>query len=96
MLGSFRRRHCCLDGAGRERRGFYRSGNRWFSVRIRTAPRLQWDAPHLRFETDFIDTPGRSYDVSSDGKRLLVVKRTEPDIRTRIDLVLNWTAALPR
>ena len=75
---------------------FYRSGNRWFSVRIRTSPELQWDGPRLRFETDFIDTPGRSYDVSSDGTRLLVVKRAEPDIRNRIDLVLNWTAALDR
>lgn len=75
---------------------FYRSGNRWFSVSIRTAPELQWGAPRLRFETDFIDTPGRSYDVSSDGKRLLVVKRAEPDISNRVELVLNWTAALPR
>ena len=71
---------------------FYRNGNRWFSARIRTAPELQWDAPRLRFQTDFIDTPGRSYDVSPDGKRLLVVKRAEPDIRNRIDLVLDWTA----
>jgi Tol biopolymer transport system component len=75
---------------------FYRSGNRWFSVRIRTAPELQWDPPRLRFETDFIDTPGRSYDVSPDGKRLLVVKRAEPDVRNRIELVLNWTGVLPR
>ena len=63
---------------------------------IRTAPELQWGAPRLRFETDVIDTPGRSYDVSSDGKRLLVVKRAEPDISNRVELVLNWTAALPR
>ena len=75
---------------------FYRSGNRWFSVRIRTAPELHWDPPRVRFETDFIDTPGRSYDVSSDGSRLLVVKRAEPDIRNRIELVLNWTGVLPR
>jgi serine/threonine protein kinase len=75
---------------------FYRNGNRWFSVTTRTAADLQWDPPRLRFETDFIDTPGRSYDVSADGKRLLVVKRTEPDIRNRIELLLNWTAALPR
>jgi serine/threonine-protein kinase len=73
---------------------FYRNGNRWFSVRIRTAPDLQWDAPRLRFETDFIDTPGRSYDVSGDGKRLLVVKRAESDTRNRVDLMLNWTGAV--
>jgi len=61
------------------------------SVRIRTTPDLQWEPPTLAFQTDFIDTPGRSYDVSPDGKRLLVVKRAQPDIRNRINLVANWT-----
>jgi serine/threonine-protein kinase len=74
---------------------FYRNGNRWLSVRIRTQPDLQWDAPRLRFETDFVDTPGRSYDVSPDGTRLLVVKRATADVRNRIDLVVNWRQ-LPR
>ena len=75
---------------------FYRNGNRWLSVRTRTGKDLQWDAPQPRFETDFIDTLGRSYDISPDGKRLLVVKRAEPDIRNRIELVLNWTGVLSR
>ena len=75
---------------------FYRNGNRWMSAKIRTQPDLQWDPPQLTFQTDFIDTPGRSYDVSPDGKRLLVVKRAEPDVRNRINLVVNWTAALSR
>jgi WD40 repeat protein len=73
---------------------FYRNGNRWMSVKIRTEPELQWDPPQLAFQTDFIDTPGRSYDVSPDGKRLLVVKRAEPDERRRIHLVTNWGAEL--
>jgi hypothetical protein len=30
--------------------------------------------------------------VSPDGVRLLVVKRAQPDIRDRIDLVVNWRA----
>ena len=46
------------------------------------------------FETDFIDTPGRSYDISPDGKRLLVVKRAEEAARNRINLVVNWTSLL--
>ena len=75
---------------------FYRNGNRWMSSKIRTTPDLQWDPPQLAFQTDFIDTPGRSYAVSPDGKRLLVVKRAEPDVRDRINLVANWTEALKR
>jgi hypothetical protein len=69
---------------------FYRNGTRWLSVRVRTQPDLQWDTPRLRFETDFVDTPGSSYDVSPDGKRLLVVKRANADVRDRIELVVNW------
>ena len=40
-------------------------------------------------------TPGRSYDVSPDGSKLLVVKRAKLDERTRIDVINNWTAAIP-
>jgi serine/threonine-protein kinase len=69
---------------------FYRNGNRWMSVRVRTQPDLEWDAPRLRFETDFVDTPGRSYDVTPDGTRLLAVKRASADVRDRIELVVNW------
>ncbi len=38
----------------------------------------KWDPPRLVFGTEFIDTPGISYDVSRDGQRLLVVKRARP------------------
>lgn len=65
-------------------------------MKIRSQPELQWDPPQLAFQTDFIDTPGRSYAVSPDGKRLLAVKRAEPDVRNRINLVTNWTEALKR
>jgi Tol biopolymer transport system component len=73
---------------------FYRNATRWMSSKIRTLPNLQWDPPQLAFETDFIDTPGRSYDISPDGKRLLVVKRAEEAARNRINLVMNWTSLL--
>jgi len=66
------------------------------SAKIRTTPDLQWDPPRLAFQTDFVDTPGRSYDVSPDGTRLLVVKRAHPDVRDRINLLTNWTRGLDR
>jgi Tol biopolymer transport system component len=72
---------------------FFRNGNRWYSARIRsTQPELRWDTPRLVFETDFIDTPGRSYDVSPDGQRLFVVKRAAADIQTKLHLITNWAA----
>jgi Tol biopolymer transport system component len=73
---------------------FYRRGNQWMASRVSTTPELKWDPLGQVFQTDFLDTPGRSYDVSSDGKRLLVVKRAEPDIRDRIHVVTNWPALL--
>jgi Tol biopolymer transport system component len=39
---------------------------------------------------DFVDTLGRSYDVSRDGQRLFVVTRAEPAIVDRIHVVANW------
>jgi eukaryotic-like serine/threonine-protein kinase len=73
---------------------FYRQGNRWMSVKIRTEPELWWEPAQPAFETDFIDTPGRSYDVSADGRRLLIVKRAQPETRDRIHLITNWPARL--
>jgi len=73
---------------------FYRKGNQWMASAVRTTPELSWDPPRPVFQTDFLDTPGRSYDVSPDGQRLLVVKRAEPDVRDRIHVITNWTSLL--
>jgi len=73
---------------------FYRSGRRWFSTHVTTDPQPRWDPPRVAFESDFIDTPGISYDVSRDGRRLLVVVRARPVSQSRIGLVVNWTGAV--
>ncbi len=75
---------------------FYRRGNQWFSTRVSLQPELSWEPPRLAFETDFVDTPGRSYDVSPDGERLLVVKRTREPTRMKIHIVNNWFEELKR
>lgn len=75
---------------------FYRRGNRWFSTKISTTPELRWDLPRLAFETDFIDQSGTSYDISADGQRLLVVKRAELPLQTKLHVVTNWFEELTR
>lgn len=75
---------------------FYRKGGRWFSTRVTTEPELLWDPPRLAFETDFIETPGMSYDVSPDGQRLLVVKRAGQIPQSRIEIIANWFAVFQR
>jgi serine/threonine protein kinase/Tol biopolymer transport system component len=69
---------------------FYRKGHLWFSTHVSTTPELRWDPPRQVFDTEFIDTPGMSYDVSRDGRRLLVVKRARPVFPSKINLIVNW------
>jgi hypothetical protein len=69
---------------------FYRKGSRWMASRISLSPELSWEPPELVFETDYIETGGRSYDISPDGQRLLVVKRTQEPIRNKLYVVHNW------
>jgi eukaryotic-like serine/threonine-protein kinase len=73
---------------------FFRNGNRWFSTHVSTTPELHWGPPRLAFETDFIDTPGMSYDITPDGQRLLVVRRAQAINPTRIEILMNWTEAV--
>jgi Tol biopolymer transport system component/tRNA A-37 threonylcarbamoyl transferase component Bud32 len=75
---------------------FYRAGDTFWSVEIQTEPELAWQPPKLAFETDFIDTPGISFDISSDGNRLYVVKQAKPDIKDRIHVVANWSDEVSR
>ena len=53
-------------------------------------PALTWSAPSLVFETDFVDTGGRSYDITSDGQRLYVIKQPNPPDGSRINVITNW------
>ena len=69
---------------------FYRNGDRWMSVEIQTDPELTWSAPRLVFETDFVDTLGRSYDVTADGQKLYVIKQLNPPDRSRVNVITNW------
>ena len=69
---------------------FYRKGDRWMSVKVATEPELSWSAPQLAFETVFIDTNGRSYDVSSNGQRLYVIKQRNPPDGSRVSVITNW------
>jgi len=75
---------------------FYRKGNQWMSSTVTLEPELTWNPPRLVFETDFVDSNGRSYDVSPDGQRLLVVKRTREPTRTKLHVLHNWFEELER
>jgi hypothetical protein len=58
---------------------------------VTTAPALSFDTLSAGLNTtEFIDTPGISYDVTSDGMRLLLVKRTRAPQTKRIAFIRDW------
>lgn len=71
------------------RRGelFYRLGDRFFGVETTLGDNFTWTPPKLAFEISFLDTPGFSYDVTSDGQRLYTIVQAEPDIEDRIHVI---------
>lgn len=74
---------------------FFRRGDEFWSIPVRTEPELSFGAEELVFTvSDFLDTPGRSYDVSSDGKMLYTLKRSEPAIVDRVHVISNWQEGL--
>ncbi|MFQ5380340.1 MAG: protein kinase, partial [Dehalococcoidia bacterium] len=75
---------------------FYRNGDTWYASKVTLEPEFDFEPPRVVFKTDFIDTPGRSYDISADGQRLIVVKRAEPQTRTRLHVISNWFDELKR
>jgi Tol biopolymer transport system component len=70
---------------------FYRQGNRVLASRIDLEPGIVVGDPVQVFAApDFVDSRGVSYRVSSDGQRLYYVRRTEPPVRDRIQIIHNW------
>jgi serine/threonine-protein kinase len=71
---------------------------RLMSVRVETKPAVSFGNPTKIFDNVRAMTPGRSYDVSPDGKRFLVIKdppSASQSIR-QLEVVLNWPQELRR
>ena len=74
---------------------FYRSGNKMMVLDVATQPSFSAGKPRVLFEGQYFtsDWPlvSTAYDVSADGQRFLMVKRTEQAASaTQINVVLNW------
>jgi eukaryotic-like serine/threonine-protein kinase len=77
---------------------FYRNGDALYTVPIQTDPRFEQGNPQIVFQGRYYaGQGGRAYDVSSDGRRFLMLKQVEDSsARTRIVVVLNWFTELER
>jgi hypothetical protein len=77
---------------------FYRVGNKMVAVEITCQHGFSAGKPQVLFEGPYLPTPLTipNYDVSSDGKRLLMLKPVEQAqaAPTQINVVLNWLEEL--
>jgi hypothetical protein len=75
---------------------FYLDDQRLMKVRINVEPYLTADIPELLFEGPYLNiVGGRTYDVSSDGQRFLMIKESTPRV-TDLVVVLDWFEELER
>ncbi len=73
---------------------YYRAGWEWFAVTVPPPGSTRFGPPRLAFSGPYINPPERSYDVSPDGRRHLVILG-EPIVPfTRLNVITNWTAAV--
>ena len=76
---------------------FYRNGRKWMVVSYLTNPKFSAELPKVLFEGDYLNVPGRSYDVSPDGRRFLLLKSSaEPSRQTQLNVVTDWFEEVKR
>jgi serine/threonine-protein kinase len=76
---------------------FFRSGDQMFVVAVRTRPELAVGVTRKLFEGPYALSPveHRNYDVTRDGQRFLMVRRSSPAEGTvRLNVVVNWLEEL--
>jgi serine/threonine-protein kinase len=76
---------------------YYRFGREWMVVEYEDSPDFIPGPPRVLFEGDYINVAGRSYDISPDGERFLLLKRHgKAEKLTRLNVVTNWFGELDR
>ena len=76
---------------------YYRNSDKWMAVLISTDPDFAAGVPRMLFKGPSLNVPGRSYDVSPDGQRFMVLQPEHDDSAVRqIHVVLNWLEELKR
>ena len=77
------------------RRLFYRSGQRILEVSVSISPELTLGELRVVFQGDFVNVPGRSFALSPDGRRVLVIEGGVGETR-RLRMVQGWLAEVAR
>jgi Tol biopolymer transport system component len=74
---------------------FYRRGDEVIAVDITAGPPITVGTPRVIFKRAYNRSDGvwPNYDVTPDGKRLLMVRGSSQEAPTRVNVVLNWLTA---
>jgi serine/threonine-protein kinase len=76
---------------------FFWNGDRLFAVPVRTTPELTIGEPEALFTSQrFTTNQSQEYDVTADGRRILMVKIPEASKPREVQIVLNWFTELER
>ncbi len=75
---------------------FYRQGNQMLAVDVESGDSFSASRPHVLFEGHFDSSVAGNpnYDVSSDGERFLMIRRSGEAVPNTINVVLNWSEDL--
>lgn len=74
---------------------YYRSGLRIMVVDVQTSPEIVLSEPRVFYEGSFVNVGGRSYDITPDGKRALVIEGPKDTARS-VRLITNWLDQVER
>jgi Tol biopolymer transport system component len=72
------------------RRLFYRNRTTWMAVDIEAQPEFRAEAPQAMFEGPYLNIPGVSYDVASDGRFIMIEEHQKQTPTTELNVVFNW------
>jgi serine/threonine-protein kinase len=76
---------------------FYWQGDRLFVVPVGTTPGLTIGEPEALFSVSrYTTNTSREYDVTADGRRILIAKIPEASEPREVQIVLNWFSELER
>ncbi len=79
---------------------FYRGGSAlesFYSVKLSTVGLVSFSPPQLLFSAPYVDVIDKSFDISRDGKRLLVLKPVKLNERIQhFEVIINWVEELKR
>lgn len=74
----------------------YRNRQQWLAVDVSTQNGFRAGRPRVIFEGPYLNVPGWSHDISSDGHRHLVLLGPQEQTGDRLIVVTNWFAELER